>query len=328
MIRICVLLLTSVASLGAEEVYIGVYRQWNQGSTIFEIGSRYPDITGVASGSRITYPRNFATTGFLMSVYMGAFFAGIEAHHTGSGVRSGTGRDEDFVMSLNSRQEGSKIDAAEGKFRDNQYVFSGGRNFADSSGKTTLQEYGNRLAFRYFPSGEAEALPRGQAWFVGAEGAYTYSKYVIYDAVQYNSPSLLNAPFPFTLLPIGRGLSFTNIAYEVIPGGGFQLPLGEHAGLLFFAGPLLGFEESRDYHNLRGITFFMDNAGSGFYYKVDLLGRVDRFLWRLSASGHRFYARGTIRARGLDPIYNVLPPQRMYLNTKEWNVRASVEYRL
>jgi len=328
MIRTFVFLLASVTAAGAEEVYVGAYRQWNQGSTIFEIGSRYPDITGVASGSRITYPRNFATTGFLMSLYMGAFHAGVDVHHTGAGVRSGTGRDEDFVMSLNSRQKGSKINVAEGKFRDNQFVFSGGRNFADSFGKTNLREYGSRLSLNYFPGGKAEAVPRTRGWFLGAYGTYAYSKYVIYDSVQYNSPSLLNASLPFTLLPIGRGLSFTTIAFEIIPGAGFQLPLGEDYGFAVFAGPVLGFEESRDYHNLRGITFFMANAGAGFFYKAELLARQEHFLIRLSASGHRRYSRGTIHARGLDPIYNLLPPQRMYLGTKEWTARISVEYKI
>lgn len=328
MIRIFVFLLASVTAADAEEVYVGAYRQWNQGSTIFEIGSRYPDITGVASGSRITYPRNFATTGFLMSLYMGAFQAVVDVHHTGAGVKSGTGRDEDFVMSLNSRQEGSKINVAEGKFRDNQYVFSGGRNFADSYGKTALQEYGSRLTLRYFPAGKAEAVPRARSWFLGADGTYSYSKYVIYDSVQYNSPSLLNAPFPFTLLPIGRGLSFTSVAFEIIPGAGFQQSLSDGFGFAVFLGPVLGFEESRDYHNLRGITFFMANAGAGFYYKAELLAHRDRFVIRLSASGHRRYSRGTIHARGLDPIYNVLPPQRMYLGTKEWTARIAVEYKI
>ena len=106
--------------VAAEEAYVGAFRQWNQGSTIFELGSRYADITGVASGSRITYPRNFATTGLLTTVFAGSYSVQAEAHYTGSGVRSGTGRDEDFVMSLNSRQEGAKIDVLKPFIREKQ----------------------------------------------------------------------------------------------------------------------------------------------------------------------------------------------------------------
>jgi hypothetical protein len=318
----------AVRGVQAEEAYVGAFRQWNQGSTIFELGSRYADITGVASGSRITYPRNFATTGLLTSVYAGSYSAEAEAHYTGSGVRSGTGRDEDFVMSLNSRQEGAKIDLLRGKVRDNQYVFAGGRTFADSEGKTALEEYGARLSVRMFPGERAQALPSRSAFFVGADFAHSYSKYVIFDAIQYNSPSFTGSGTGFSFTPIGRGLSFTNVALEIAVGGGVQIPLANSVAASIFAAPLLGWQESRDHHNLRGITFFMENGGSGLHYRAQLTTGLDRWLLRIALSGHRLYSRGTIRARGLDPVYNVLPPQRMYLHTKEWTARGSVEYRL
>lgn len=328
MMRILIGALIAAQSISAEDAYVGAFRQWNQGSTIFEIGSRYADITGVASGSRITYPRNFATTGLLTSIFAGSYGVQARAHYTGSGVRSGTGRDEDFVMSLNSRQEGAKIDVAKGKFRDNQYVFAGGRNFADSEGKTTLEEYGGVLAARFFPGNNARAIPAKTLLVVGADFVYTYSKYVIYDAVQYNNPPYSGTSLPFSYTPIGRGLSFSNVAFEIALGGGVQIPLHENLAASFFAAPLLGWQESRDHHNLRGITFFMENGGAGFTYTAELLLALDRWVFRCALDGHRLYSRGTIRARGLDVIYNVLPPQRMYLNTKEWTGRVSAEYRL
>lgn len=323
----CLLLLTASAA-SAEEVYLGLYRQWNQGTTIFEIGSRYPDITGVASGSRITYPRNFPTTGAEMLLFAGEFASEVNVHYTGPSVRSGTGRDEDFILSLTSRQEGAKFQPERGKFRDNQYVFSGGRNFADSQAKVNLREYGSGLALRFTPGEKAAAVAEETIVFAGLEYAYTYSKYNFYDAVQYNSPSLLGPGMPFSMTPIGSGLSFTNVIHEAAIGGGVRLPVFESLCLDLFAGPVLGWEESRDFHRLRGITFYMSNAGSGFLYRMQLVSRFERVLLRASLSGHRRFSRGTIYARGLDPVYNLLPPQRMYLHTKEWSVRGSFDYQL
>ncbi|MBL8019942.1 MAG: putative porin [Leptospirales bacterium] len=309
---------------------LGFYRAWNQGNTIFEIGSRQPDITGVAGGSRITYPRNFAYTGASLSVYASSLALDLELAGTGPHVRSGTGRDEDFFLNSFSREEGAKISLREGKFSDRAYVFSGGRNWADSYGKTDLYEYRARLAAKFYRTGMADPFLRDGGLYLSTAFAYSYSKYTIYDVIQYNQVSLIRpSPLSFSILPIGTGLTFTNVANELSVGLGYMTYMSESLGLDLGFAPLVGVEKSRDHHVLRGLTFIMENGGAGFLYNADLLFLVrEGMLIRTGLTGHRLYARGNIRAYGLDLVYNFLPKQRMYLNTKEWGARLSAEFRL
>ena len=337
MIRTCAfaiwtsLIFASAAHLSAEtSITVSMDRTWNDGETVFEIGSKQPDITGIAGGSRITYPRDFAYTRMALGFYSGKVGIDLDVGATGHAVRSGTGRDEDFFLSSTSRVDGAKVSLQDGRFSDRTRVFSGGRNWADSSGKTALVEYRARLITNYFPWSDASPFHRDSGTFFALGFEHIYSKYRIYDSIQYNVVSVTPTnPYPFNLTPIGSGLSFTNVSGELMLGAGIALYPWETVGFSFSFSPLVGYANSRDFHSLRGITFIMENAGSGFLYQMEtMIFPADRFLVRLGLTGHRFYASGTVKAHGLDLLYNVLPPQQMFLNTKEWGAKISLEYLL
>lgn len=309
---------------------VSIYRAWNKGETIFEIGSKQPDLTGISGGSRITYPREFAYTGASMSLYLGSIALEFGLAGTGPHVRSGTGRDEDFFLNSFSREEEAKVSLQDGKFSDRAYVFSGGRNWADAKGKTDLYEYRGRVGGKYYTSGIADPFMRASGAYVSTALEYSYSKYTIYDVIQYNQVAIVRpSPFSFSIIPIGTGLTFTNVTNELSLGAGYSTFFTENVGFDIGFAPEVGYAQSRDHHVLRGLTFIMENAGSGFMYNADLLFLThDGMLIRAGLTGHRLYARGNIRAYGLDPVYNFLPKQRMHLNTKEWGARAVAEFQL
>ncbi len=324
--------LLSVSALSAEvtdfDVHLG--RTWNDGSTIFEIGSKQPDITGVAGGSRITYPRCFAYTTGGVTFFLGHASVSADFGATGHALRSGTGRDEDFFLYSTSREDGAKVSVQDGRFKDSAYVFSGGKNWADSRGKISLVEYRGRVSTRVSPWSASNPFEHESGAFFLMAYEHVYSKYRFYDAVQYNAvPVISVGGLPFSLTPIGTGLSFTNVAGEGSIGAGAAWHPSRVFGFEVSFAPSLGYADSRDFHSLRGITFIMHSAGAGFQYSLDsLIFPREDLLLRLSLTGHRMYARGNVRARGLDLLYNFAPPQQMYLNTKEWGAQMSAELRL
>ncbi|MCE9596484.1 MAG: putative porin [Spirochaetia bacterium] len=309
---------------------LGFYRAWNQGETGFELGSQQPALTGVSGGSRITYPRNFAYTGASISLYLNSVALEFAIEGTGPHVRSGTGRDEDFFLNSFSREEEAKISIQEGKFSDRARVFSGGRNWADSNGKTDLYEYRGRIGARFYFNTPADPLAGQGGMYLKTGFQYGYSKYTIYDVIQYNQVALIRpSPFSFSILPIGTGLTFTNIQHELSLGLGYLTFFSPTLGMDIAFLPLVGLTKSRDHHILRGLTFIMENSGAGFIYNADLLFPTSNgMLIRVGVTGHRLYSRGNIHAYGLDPLYNFLPKQRMHLNTKEWGARMIAEFRI
>jgi len=302
-------ILLAASSLRAEVlVYAG--GQANRGEHIFELGSIYPDITGYSGGSRLTFPRDMNLYGGGIIASLSHFQADLSFYTTGWQINPGTGHDEDFFTFRTSKEQGAKISIQDGVLHDTAYTFSGTRNWGDAHTRTSLSEYTTGVSLRYYFEKPEGYLAPGPYLVGGLR--YSYKKYLLYDVVQFIDSR------PLFYAPIGIGLSYSL--------SGIELPLGAGYGFRildsFVFDPsfqiLVGDEKSRDFHIQRGINFLTHSQGAGFLLSMDFIYKFsESFYMKAGFYGHRLYSEGAIHTTGANILYNLAPPQKAYVNTKE-----------
>ncbi len=313
------ILLTAVSGQAFGESQLFLDYQPNRGEHVFELGSRFPDITGYSGGSRLTYPRDFNMAGLGISAGNGPFFMQLGFRTTGRYVDTGTARDEDFNTNYRSREQGAKIDLRRGEFHDNVNTFSGTQNWADAKARSSMSGYEYHFSLRmYLTDGTGGGWLR-KGFYLISGARYTYFKYIVYDVIQFVDSR------PLYLGPIGAGLTFSNRLIEIPLGIGYNLGLGERNSIDASFQAVAADAYSRDYHFQRGINFLTESQGGGFLINLDWILRLqDKYFLKLGFYSHHIYTRGAIHTTGLNYVYNFSPPQRAYLNTKEAGIHIQI----
>ncbi len=296
--------------------YIGLIGVRNEGEHIFETGNKYPNLSGIRGGSRITYQRNFNLGGIEGGYFKNKFSIRGKFLTSGWYQNSGGTRDEDFFLNNTSSEKGSKFSPGQGILHDTAYTYTGTTNFADGKGRSTVYEYNAEGFFRYH-FGEASPNPwaTGSGLFLSAGLRYSYSKYIVYDVMQFV------ASRPIFYGPIGSGLSYTNSFTEFPIGAGYIYSFGA-----FKIEPsfhlLYTFIKTRDFHVQRALNFLSYTSGPGFLVRIETSYMLsETSLLKIGITGHRQFTTGAFTTKGglyeSDILSNYLGSFRSYINTKE-----------
>ncbi|MEQ9363395.1 MAG: putative porin [Leptospirales bacterium] len=298
----------------------------NEGEQIFETGSRTPDITGFAGGSRLTYPRNHNFAGLGLALIRSPVEVHLRATTTGWYIDPGGARNEDFTLPPNSTESRSGFDTGDWKFGDSAYTIAGNQNFADARARASLSRYDLEALVRAFPFQlfRPVGARENTGPYLGGALRYSYAKYYVYDAIQYVRTT--NGPF---LGPIGIGNSLADSVLEFPLGAGYRYRSGDFTyDALFMINS--GYNRSRDHHIQRAVNFqIRQGAGDGFFLRLGVDYRIDRD-HSITARffGRRYYSRGFIRTDGglgQEALLVALAgKQQVWLNTKE----AGVEFEI
>ncbi len=321
----------------AVDVRAGLIYGRNEGKHVLETGSRTPDASGFAGGSRLTYPRNFDYYGLRLDFSRSLIDAGFSYRTTFRYVDTGTTYNEDFVLPLsNSSQHENGFDTSKWAFRDSAEIFSGNRNFALSYARTDMQHYDLEASLKLYVSPlvqlwQTGRLPRSDAddgLYLGASLRYAYFKFNTYDAVQWiGTGSLL------LYGPIGLGNSFANSVLEFPVGPGYRFRTGKFrfdANLLLVS----GYNYARDHHVQRGINFIVEyGGGEGFLLNLGAEYHLNEdYDISLRFYGHRYYSRGQLQAEGGYAsealVVALAGSQAVWINTKEAGLEFAVRRRI
>lgn len=320
---------------------IGLVFGQNHGKQIFETGSKIPDISGFAGGSRLTYARDFNYIGVELLLSEPGWVIQTGLRSTGWYVDSGKSRNEDFTLNERSQIRSNNLDLRKGRFRDTPYVISGSHNFADAYGRTAYSGYDISFGLSYYPFADhGRRLPAAEAqqktttgpsiytntgFFLQMDLRYSYFKYYVYDVVQY----IRTVQGPY-IAAIGYGNSFANTVFEYPLGIGYawQWPNYRLETALTYVS---GFNQARDFHKQRNITFITEQGiGDGFAFRIDgsFYPQETDYSIRLRLYGHRYYSKGTLHAEGglNDAIFTTMlvTNQRVWLSTKEAGLEIGV----
>ncbi len=298
--------------------FISVIGVRNEGEHIFETGNKYPNLSGIRGGSRITYQRNFNLGGIEGGYFHNRFSVRGRFLTNGGYHNSGGTRDEDFFLSSNSTEKGSKFSPGQGVLHDTAYTYTGTTNFADGKGRSTIFEYNADGFFRYH-FGEASPDPwgSGSGFFLSSGLRYSYSKLYVYDVMQFVNSR------PIFYGPIGSGLSYTYSFTEIPAGGGYIFAIGnfkiEPSVHLLYA-----FIKTRDFHVQRALNFLSYTSGPGFLARIETSYMLtETSLLKIGITGHRHFTIGAFTTKGglyeNDILSNYLGSYRSYINTKEVN---------
>lgn len=290
----------------------------NGGQHIFESGIKYPNLSGIKAGSRITYNREFQYMGFEAKHWWDSWEFGLGYRTTGRYVRTGEGRDEDFSLYNLSKEQGTKIDFANWSFRDSPYTFTGSQNFADGRGKLKMKEDKISLSVRkYLGSSGPDSRKPGSGMFLSAGAHYSFFKYYLYDVDQWIATS------PVTYGNIGIGLSYSNSTWEFPLGVGYRYSDGKW----ILEGAFLGnvwYSHIRDYHYHRNLNFIGDSSGYGVETHLGTGYILESWLFFLKLTENRLYGSGTFTTKGgidfEDIKSNYSGSFRNYLSTKQFSV--------
>jgi hypothetical protein len=307
--------------------YIGIIGSRNEGEHIFETGNKYPNLSGIRGGSRITYQRNFNLGGLEGGYFQNRFSIRGKFLTNGWYQNSGGTRDEDFFLNNTSTEKGSKFSPGQGILHDTAYTYTGTTNFADGKGRSTISEYNAEGFFRYH-FGEASPNPwgSGSGYFLSAGLRYSYAKLYVYDVMQYVNSR------PIFYGPIGAGLSYSYSFTEIPIGGGYIFSFGD-----FKIEPsvhiLYAFIKTRDFHIQRALNFLAYTSGPGFLARLETSYILsESSLLKIGITGHRHFTVGGFTTRGglyeNDILSNYLGSYRSYINTKEVNFDFSYNYKL
>ncbi len=318
------------------EVVWGPTLERGGGEYIFETGNRFPNLSGIRGGSRISFPRNLTQFGLFTSYFENKWEIRLSAKTTGWTQNSGPARDEDFVMGNTSQENTTKIATREWSYYDTGHVYSGTRNFADGKGKSSIRQdliegYG-RI---YFGNSSPNHWTVGTGFFLTSGLRYSYFKYLFYDVNQFIDSR------PIFYGPIGIGLSFTNNLYELFYGVGYRHSMNDFYFDFAFM-PSVGRIITRDFHIQRSINFLSDNVGFGWQstfeggYKLS-----DQWLSFIKLTHRRFFSEGRFTARGgltqEDLLSNLSGGFKSHISMKdfsieigflnriEWNKKEEVE---
>jgi hypothetical protein len=317
--------LITVAPISAEYTVQPIIGR-NGGDFVFETGSRFPNLSGMRAGSRISFERDFNLFGFAGKYFTGPLEFYGKFTTTGWYVPTGKARDEDFFLYSTSTQRAHKINTREFSFYDSTSVFGGQRNFADGIGKSSMSEYNFDFLARYYLGKSSPDIQKsGDGFYLSAGARYTYNKYKFYDVVQWIATN------PIFYQPIGYGLSFTNSIFEIPFGFGyrwnwkdFYLDTTMHGLYAFF--------KTRDFHAQRNINFNSETSGPGILAQVEAGYKMDyRSTFFLRMNQHRSFTKGTFAAEGgitqQDIAANFLGRYRAYINTKQFSIEFGFDYR-
>ncbi|MCB1327607.1 MAG: putative porin [Spirochaetales bacterium] len=324
---VLVAFLCAQSGLGAEvTLTTGVSAGQNSGHQVLETGGRFPDLSGFAGGSRLTYPRTFRYGGLRLGLATGPLELGLHYLTTGWWHDVGQARNEDFTLDLTSTQRQNGFDPHTYAYRDTAYTISGGRNFADAKGETRFRWYRTGLSLRVFPwTDETEA--RAHGWFLAGGLDYSHYKYRVSDVQQYFE--LSGGPF---FGPIGIGNSFSNDELLLSYGVGHRAFLGPLFLELRFL-LLSGWNEGRDHHVQRAINFHIrDGLGSGLVTGPRLVYAEESWELSLDLEFRRYFSIARLDPDGgigqeiLRTTFS--SGQTVWLSTKETSVELAASVRL
>ncbi|EKP07080.1 hypothetical protein LEP1GSC018_1154 [Leptospira kirschneri str. 2008720114] len=294
----------------------------NGGDNIFETGTKYPNLSGLKGGSRITYARDFNYAGLGFTLRWEKWEADLNLKTTGRYVNAGEGRDEDFFLGDPTVERGSKISTREFSYYDTPYTFIGSRNFADGKGRLSMKNNSQSLILRrYFGDGEADYRKEGKGFYLTGGFQYTFMKYILYDVFQFfdSSPVFLNR--------IGLGLSFSYSTYEFPLGLGYRYSNGEWVFETSFSG-IFWTGHFRDFHYQRALNFIGDVSGFGIDFNIGAGKIFGNYLMFLKLNEHRLFGDGHFVTKGglseSDILSQHLGHYKNYMNLKEWNIELSL----
>ncbi len=311
------LMLLSLLGPVHAEYTIGLMGAKNSGEHIFETGNKYPNLSGIRGGSRITYNRDFPYAGIRGGYYKNRFaFLGSFSSTGWNQHTSQKSRDEDFLMGNVSTEKGTKISLYPTFLHDTAHTFTGTQNFADGIGKSTVSQYFAEGFIRYYlnPKSSSSIWEKESSFFLSAGLRYTYFKYTLYDVMQY-------VQRPFYYGPIGIGLTYSYSSTEIPIGFGYSFVTGKWKIEPSFH-LLIGFNRYRDFHVQRALNFIGRGAGNGFLYKLSINYLFsEKTYFFINIEGHRFFSYTTFYTKGgLSPddvLSNYAGRFRSYVNTKE-----------
>ncbi|TGL58902.1 putative porin [Leptospira sarikeiensis] len=296
----------------------------NGGQHIFESGTKYPNLSGIKAGSRITYNREFQYGGIGIKHWWEGWEFGLEYRTTFKNQRAGEGRDEDFFLGSVSRERGTKIDFPNLSFNDTPYTFTGTQNFADGRGKLKMKDDRISLqARKYFGTANPDPRKPGSGVYISAGAHYTFFKYYLYDVTQWIATA------PVTYGPIGIGLSYSNSTWELPVGIGYRYS----DGTWIFEAGLAGnvwYSHFRDYHYQRNLNFIGDSSGYGIEANLGAGYALPSWLFYVKLTEHRLYGEGSFKTQGGinrdDIISNYSGMYRNYLSTKQFSLEFQVSH--
>jgi hypothetical protein len=291
----------------------------NNGEHIFETGNKYPNLSGLRGGSRITYNRDFQLGGLEFKKKFDNFTIEVNLLGTGWYRRTNNSRDEDFLLGTISRERGSKFSLVPLYLNDTAHTFTGTQNFADANAKSVVNEQRYIVNGRYYLSNINSNS--SLKLFTTGTLRYSYYKYYLYDVIQF-----INNPFYYG--PIGNGLSFSN---GILSGGlglGFQYTLGYIDFMSEFL-LITGVSNFRDYHVQRDINFIGRGYGEGFIFNSGIKIKISE-TYHLSVmyEANRLYSEATFSTRGglstNDRLSNFFNNFHNYLSYKETNLNLGI----
>lgn len=307
--------------------YIGLIGVRNEGEHIFETGNKYPNLSGIQGGSRITYQRNFNLGGVEAGYFQNKFSFRGKFTTNGWFQNSGGTRDEDFFMRSNSTEKSLKFSPFQGILNDSAHTYTGTTNFADGKGRSTISEYNLDVFLRYhFQEGSPDPWKEKSGYFFSFGLKYSYAKFHVYDVMQFVSSR------PIFYGPIGIGLSYTYSFTEIPVGFGYIFSIGN-----FKIEPsfhlLYTFTKSRDFHVQRALNFISHTSGPGFLSRIETSYLIsENSLIKFGITGHRQFTEGSFRTKGglseNDVFSNYIGSFKSYVNTKEVNFDFSVIIRI
>ncbi|AZQ03930.1 putative porin [Leptospira mayottensis] len=294
----------------------------NGGDNIFETGTKYPNLSGLRGGSRITYARDFNYGGLGFTLRWQKWEADLNLKTTGRYVNAGEGRDEDFFLGDPTIERGTKISTRELSYYDTPYTFIGSRNFADGKGRLSMiQNRQSLILRRYFGDSDSDFRKEGKGIYLTGGFQYTFMKYVLYDVFQFfdSNPIFLNR--------IGLGLSLSYSTYEFPLGLGYRYSNKEWLFETSLSG-IFWTGHFRDFHYQRSLNFIGDLSGFGIDFNLGVGKIFGNYLAFLKLNEHRLFGDGHFSTKGglnnNDILSQYFGHYKNYMNLKEWNVELSL----
>ncbi len=303
----------------SSEVIWGPTVERGGGEYIFETGNRFPNLSGIRGGSRISFPRVNTQFGIYSSYFQNQWEVRGAIKTTGWTQNSGEARDEDFVLGNVSQEKTTNIATREWSYYDTGHVYSGSRNFADGKGKSSIRQDLIEGFGRYYLQGASpDYWNKGSGFFITTGFRYSYFKYLLYDVNQFIDSR------PVFYGPIGIGLTFSNNLYEFFYGFGYRHSI-ENFYLDVSFMPSMGRIITRDFHVQRSINFLSDNIGFGWQSSIEGGYKIrESWLTYLKLGHRRFFSEGKFTARGgLSPedlFSNVSGGFKSHINIKDFSM--------
>ncbi|XDD48459.1 putative porin [Leptospira sp. WS39.C2] len=305
------------------EIIWGPSIEKSGGEYIFETGNKFPNLSGIRGGSRISFPRTFTLFGVQATYTKNRWEINGKIKTTGWNQKSGEARDEDFLLGTISTEKTTNIATREWSYRDAATVYSGSRNFADGKGKSTIVE--NRIEFfgrYYFQDANPDYWKEGSGFFISTGARYSYFKYLFYDVNQFIETT------PVFYAPIGLGLSYSNDLWEVFYGGGYRYSKNNLYFDFSFM-PSIGRIKTRDFHVQRSINFFSENYGFGWASKIEMGYQFHpSWLSYFRINHRRFFSEGRFTSQGgltvSDLTSNLVSGFKSHINIKDFSIEIGV----